>query len=383
MLKTVAPGRGRGSRLLVCFSHLRWNLVFQRPQHLMTRAAGAQEVLYFEEPVHDAIPRPRLALRRESSGVSVATPVLPRGIRDAPTAIGAMLDRLIGTRADVVAWYYTPMALSYSGHLSPSITVYDCMDELAAFLDPPPDLAEFEARLFARADVVFTGGRSLFEAKRRRHPEVLLFPSSIDAAHFGRARGGLPDPADQADIPRPRIGFFGVIDERMDRDLVLAAARACPEVQFVMLGPVVKIDPAALPRADNLHWLGRKDYSELPAYLANWDAGWMPFALKESTRFISPTKTPEFLAAGLRLVSTAVPDVVRDYGSGGLVTILRSDDPAAALREALEPPPASWARRVDAHLAGRSWDRTWSEMARIVERHVDAAHLRDRIQQEG
>ena len=308
--------------------------------------------------------------------MSVATPVLPHGVRDPAGTSRELIDRLTAGRRDFIAWYYTPMALGFSAHLSPAVTVYDCMDELSAFLDPPAGLAELEAQLFARADVVFTGGRSLFEAKRRRHPEVFLFPSSIDAAHFGQAREGRPDPADQAEIPRPRIGFFGVIDERMDRDLVLRAARACPEIQFVMLGPVVKIDPAALPRADNLHWLGGKKYAELPSYLANWDAGWMPFALNASTRFISPTKTPEFLAAGLRLVSTAIADVVRDYGAQDLVTILRpEDDLAASLRASLETPPAGWLRRVDARLAGQSWDRTWSEMAQLVERHLGAAPL--------
>ena len=342
----------------------------------MTRAAGSHHVVYFEEPRYETIQRPELALRREPSGVSVATPILPHGARDPAAATRGMVDRLILGRRDWIAWYYTPMALGFSAHLSPAVTVYDCMDELSAFANPPPGLGEFEAQLFARADVVFTGGRSLFEAKRRRHPEVFLFPSSIDAAHFGQARAERPDPADQAAIPHPRIGFFGVIDERMDRDLVLRAARACPEIHFVMLGPVVKIDPAALPVADNLHWLGGKSYAELPSYLANWDAGWMPFALNASTRFISPTKTPEFLAAGLRLVSTAIADVVRDYGAHDLVAILRpEDDLAASLRASLETPPAGWLARVDARLAGQSWDRTWSEMAHIVERHVDAAPL--------
>jgi hypothetical protein len=362
--------------LLVCFSHLRWDLVFQRPQQLMTRAARSHDVLYFEEPLHEAILRPELALRRQPSGVLVATPMIPHGATEPAAAIRTLLERCISGRRDFIAWYYTPMALGFSAQLSPTVTVYDCMDELSAFLDPPPGVAELEADLFARADVVFTGGRSLFEAKRRRHPEVFLFPSSIDAAHFRQAREGMPDPPDQSSIPHPRIGFFGVIDERMDRDLVLRAARACPETHFVMLGPVVKIDPAVLPRADNIHWLGGKAYAELPPYLANWDAGWMPFALNDATRYISPTKTPEFLAAGRRLVSTAIADVVRDYGAHGLVTILGpEDDLAATLRATLGAPPPGWLRRVDARLAGQSWDRTWSDMSHIVERHLAAPVL--------
>lgn len=345
----------------------------------MTRAARDYAVIYFEEPRQGDVVRPMLALRRVPQDVEIATPVLPRGARDPADAVRRLLDRHLQARGardagDLVAWYYTPMALDFSAHLSPEITVYDYMDELSAFLNPPPGLLDREERLFSMADVVFTGGRSLYAAKRGRHREVFLFPSSIDAAHFARARGETSDPGDQAGIAHPRIGFFGAIDERMDRDLVARAARECPEIQFVMLGPVVKIDPIDLPRAPNLHWLGAKTYDELPDYLAHWDAGWMPFALNEATRFISPTKTPEFLAAGLQVTSTAVVDVVRDYGAPGLVTVLppAGGDIAAILRESLGSPPAGWHGRIKTHLAGRSWDRSWSEMARIIDLHRDS-----------
>jgi glycosyltransferase involved in cell wall biosynthesis len=224
-------------------------------------------------------------------------------------------------------------------------------------------MLRLEQVLLDRADLVFTGGRSLHEAKRDRHPRVFCFPSSIDAAHFGAARSPRPDPADQADVPRPRIGFFGVVDERMDLDLVRALAELRPEWRFVMIGPVAKIPPESLPRLPNLHWLGGKSYAELPAYLSGWDAGFMPFALNESTRFISPTKTPEFLAAGLPVVSTPVLDVVRDWGEAGLVDI--ASGPAAfadALGRALGAPRADRLRAVDRRLAEISWDRTWEEM---------------------
>jgi hypothetical protein len=242
------------------------------------------------------------------------------------------------------------------------------MDELSAFRDPPPGLLEREDRLFELADLVFTGGHSLHEAKRRRHPRVYAFPSSVDVGHFAAALARPADPADQAAILRPRIGFFGVIDERMDLCLVARAAADCPEIQFVMLGPVVKIDPGTLPRAPNLHWLGPKAYADLPAYLGGWDAGWMPFALDASTRFISPTKTPEFLAAGLPLTSTAVADVVRGYGTRGLVAIADASGIAAKLRASLAPPDPGWRRRVETHLAETSWDGTWAEMARHLDR---------------
>jgi glycosyltransferase involved in cell wall biosynthesis len=280
-----------------------------------------------------------------------------------------MLDGLLAPEAGrrLIAWFYTPMALEFAGHLAPDVTVYDCMDELSAFRGAPPGLLRLEQALLDRADLVFTGGRSLYEAKRDRHPRVFCFPSSIDAAHFGQARARRPDPADQAGIPRPRIGFFGVVDERMDLDLVRALAERRPDWRFVMIGPVAKIDPEALPRLPNLHWLGGKSYADLPAYLSGWDAGFMPFALNESTRFISPTKTPEFLAAGLPVVSTPILDVVRDYGEAGLVEI--AEGPAAfadALARALSRPRTEWLKAVDRRLAEISWDRTWEEMRREV-----------------
>lgn len=358
------------SRLLVCASHLRWDLVFQRPQHLMTRAARGQAVLYLEEPREEDRAEPELLRRRHSSGVEVATPLLPRGTRFRTQMTRSLLDQAVRDLApkELILWFYTPMALDYAGHLPADVCVYDCMDELTAFKDPPPGLAEREKRLLAQADLVFVGGRSLFEAKRGQHPETYLYPSSVDVDHFKAARGELADPADQAALARPRIGFFGVIDERMDLALVAQAAEACPEVTFVFLGPVVKIDPAALPNAPNLHWLGRKSYDDLPAYLANWDAGWMPFALNAATRFISPTKTPEFLAAGLPVVSTAVPDVVRDYGLPGLVAIADSATVAEKLRQSLAPQEPGWRAKVAAQLARNSWDLTWSAMDAHIRR---------------
>ena len=354
--------------LLVCFSHLRWNFVFQRPQHLMSRAARDFDVLFVEEPVYEPVLRPEMQLRREQSGIEIATPTLPDDGMDPAPTIRKLLDRHLADRGSlIVSWYYTPMAIDFSYHLTPRVTVYDCMDELSGFLNPPPRLLEREEGLFARADVVFTGGRSLYEAKRDRHGAVFLFPSSVDAAHFLAARKKRADPGDQANISRPRIGFFGVIDERMDLELVARAARECPEIQFVMLGPVVKIEPAALPRAPNLHWLGRREYDALPEYAAGWDAAWMPFALNEATRFISPTKTPEFLAAGLPVTSTPIADVVHDYGANGLVNIVQPDgDIADALRASLSVRSPAWLDRVDSALSDRSWDRIWAEMFEIV-----------------
>ncbi|MBA3324702.1 MAG: glycosyltransferase family 1 protein [Rhodobacteraceae bacterium] len=359
----VASATAESPRLLICFSHLRWDFVHQRPQHLLTRAARDHRVVYFEEPLFEAIDNtPRLRLRDDASGVTVATPILPEAATT--DVIRALIDQLIGglRRTELITWYYTPMALAFSAHLEPDVCVYDCMDELAAFQNPPPGLRRYEELLFERADLVFTGGYSLYEVKRRQHPRVYAFPSSVDAAHFRQARAGRPDPADQCSVPHPRIGFFGVIDERMDLALVAHAAAEMPDVEFIMLGPVAKIDPAILPRSANLHWLGGKGYGDLPEYLANWTAGWMPFALNPATRFISPTKTPEFLAAGLPLTSTAVPDVLRGYAGNGLVAIADRASIVATLRASLRPPEPAWLARVDKHLAAQSWDMTWTAM---------------------
>jgi UDP-galactopyranose mutase len=353
---------------LLCLSHLRWDFVYQRPQHLLTRAARGQRVFYVEEPLFGD-GAARLDVRTTPQGVTVVVPHLPHGLAgSADDALRALLDGL-RARHDVrrfLLWYYTPLALGFTRHLRPVATVYDVMDELSLFKFAPPELLEREAELYRRADVVFTGGRSLYEAKRERHPNVHCFPSSVDAAHFARARGGLADPEDQAAIPGPRIGFFGVIDERMDVELVARLADARPEWHFVLVGPVVKIDPAELPRRDNLHYLGGKDYAALPSYVAHWDVAMMPWAHNDATRFISPTKTPEYLAAGRPVVSTGVTDVVRTYAGEELVRI--ADDAAAfeaAIAAALAETPAqrqAWLARADAFLARNSWDRTWARM---------------------
>src|SRR3954471_17232570 len=265
---------------VVCLSHLRWHFVWQRPQHLMSRCARTRRVFFFEEPVADA-DEPWLATEETPSGVRVCTPHLPPGLDvDGIEAVQrTLLDELFVQEeiARYLLWVYTPMALVHSEHLRPLVTVYDCMDELALFAHAPPELREREARVLRRADVVFTGGRSLYEAKRALHPNVHLFPSSVDRDHFARARTPLSEPPDQARIPRPRLGFFGVVDERLDVALVAELADARPDWQLVFLGPVVKIDPAALPRRPNLHWLGPKEYAELPAYAAGWSAALMPF----------------------------------------------------------------------------------------------------------
>ena len=365
---------------LVCFSHLRWDFVYQRPQHLLSRAARTRRVFFIEEPVFDDGSM-YLELSQRDCGVWVGVPHLPEGLQSS-VALEAvqrgMIDRLFRERAirDYVAWYYTPMALSFARSLRPLATVYDCMDELSAFKNAPPELGERERELFKRAALVFTGGQSLYEAKRNQHHAVYAFPSSIDHPHFAQARDIAVKPEDQERIPHPRLGFFGVIDERLDLELLDGLAAARPDWHIVMVGPVVKIDSASLPRRPNIHYLGSKSYKELPAYLAGWDVALLLFARNDSTRFISPTKTPEYLAAGKPVVSTSIQDVVRAYEASGMVRIAdTTDDFVEAVEAALSEPShyrSEWLARVDEVLAHTSWDQTWEQMSQLIENAVSA-----------
>lgn len=357
---------------LVCFSHLRWDFVFQRPQHLLTRCARDRRVFFIEEPVFTNGSM-RLDVREADAGVHVVIPTLPDGLRSeiAINAVMKEMTRQLFLDHDIneyVFWYYTPMALSFTEHFNPLASVYDCMDELSAFKGAHSELALREKQLFRHVDLVFTGGQSLYEAKRGQHPAVHAFPSSIDASHFGRARTAVADPEDQASIPHPRLGFFGVIDERFDAELLDQVAAKRPDWQFVMIGPVVKIDPDTLPKHPNIHYLGPKKYDQLPDYLAGWDIALLLFARNESTRFISPTKTPEYLAAGKPVISTSIRDVVRPYGELKLVEITDKPDEFIKAAEKILSTPASsdWLTRVDAFLENISWDKTWAQMSDLI-----------------
>jgi UDP-galactopyranose mutase len=356
---------------------LRWNFVFQRPQHLLTRCARERRCFYVEEPLWDAPGAPYLE-HQVSHGVHVIAPHLPAGTgeRDAIEILRTLLDELIAAEriGPYVLWYYTPMALAFSDHLQPQAIVFDCMDELSAFANAPAALKDRERELLQRASVVFTGGQSLYEAKRDKHPNVHAMPSSVDVAHFAKARYSPGDPGDQTSIGHPRLGFFGVIDERMDLDLVAGVARARPDWHLVMIGPVVKIDPATLPRAANIHYLGPKSYMELPQYLSGWDVALLPFARNDATRYISPTKTPEYLAAGKPVVSTSICDVVRPYGQRGLARIADTADAFVdACEAALAEDAASRIRDADAFLRQTSWDGTWTQMRQLLEAAVTGA----------
>jgi UDP-galactopyranose mutase len=354
--------------------------VFQRPQHLMTRFARDYHVVFWEEPISAPLEAGASLERHtdEVTGVTVITPLLPDSLQgeDRDEALQTLLDAYLAhEKGELVRWYYTPMMLKFSRHLEAVCTVYDCMDELANFRFAPPELVGLERELLAAADVVFTGGYSLYEAKQNAHRNIHPFPSSVDRKHFAQARSIAAEPSDMALLPRPRLGFYGVVDERMDLELLAAIADARPQWQLCIVGPVVKIDPADLPNRPNIHYLGGKKYEELPFYLAGWDVALMPFAINESTRFISPTKTPEYLAGGRPVVSTPITDVVRHYGDlEGVRIAATAEDFVAECETALTlaAEGGAWLEVVDKTLAELSWDSTQQQMADLIEEAIDA-----------
>ncbi|WP_122584571.1 glycosyltransferase family 1 protein [Pseudomonas viridiflava] len=372
-LSTASQAKPGTRPVLLCLSHLRWGFVYQRPQHIMSRMARDYDVLFFEEPVFADSPDSRLEALPQPSGVIVLVPHLPRDLPPDQVVLAQrqLLDHWLEQHRsnELLLWYFTPMSLAFTDHLWPQAIIYDCMDELSAFKGAPPELIDMEQDLLERADVVFTGGHSLWEAKKERHSNVHSMPSSVDIEHFATARRGLSDPPDQQDIPRPRLGFFGVIDERFDIELIRQVASARPHWQIVLIGPVVKIDPGSLPQSSNIHYLGGKSYDDLPAYLSSWDVALMPFAINESTRFISPTKTPEYLAGGCPVVSTPITDVVSTYGDSGVVTIAAD---AAQFCDAIERAlgrgkSSEFYELADAVLADKSWDKTCAAMKEQIQ----------------
>lgn len=372
---------------LICFSHLRWDFVLQRPQHLMERFAKTRQVFFFEEYIPTQHHLAYLEIHPfEGTSVKAVRPRIPDHWtpEDREMALGRLLDdllELIGCRKPIL-WFYTPMMFGFARHLDAAAVIYDCMDELANFKLAPSNIKSAEQALMARADVVFTGGISLYEAKRARHDNIHAFPSGVDVPHFHAARGHLAQPHDQISVASPRLGYYGVIDERLDLELIAAIALARPDWSFILIGPIVKISPDDLPRHPNIHYLGQKDYSELPNYLCGWDVALMPFALNAATRFISPTKTPEYLAAGCPVVSTPIKDVVRGYGEvPGVFITGESDDFIRACESALllaENDP-EWLRSVDEVLSRSSWDDTFEGMSFELEKALAGPITRDAV----
>lgn len=363
---------------LICFSHIRWNFVYQRPQHLLNRFAIYNRVFVIEEPAFDR-DSDYYEIQKDTGEHNLWV-VMLHVSRETPfekreATLKALMDAFIFSNEikNYILWYYSPMALSYSNHLHPSLIVYDCMDELSAFKFAPPELKKMEASLLDKADLVFTGGNSLYQAKKHLHHNIHSFPSSIDKSHFLTARVNGKDPEDQASIPHPRFGFYGVIDERFHISLIAELASLRPDWHFVLIGPVVKIDPATLPKQENIHYLGGKDYKDLPNYLSGWDVAILPFELNESTKYISPTKTPEYLAGGKPVISTSITDVVDPYGKEGLVHIADTAQEFIIAAEKIfnNKNKTQWKNKVDDFLANISWNKTWHDMAGLIEEALE------------
>jgi UDP-galactopyranose mutase len=361
---------------IVCLSRLRWDFARQRPQHLMSRSAREQRVFFVEEPIFGST-IPGLDIRRRDCGVFVVTPHLREGLDDAGAPAmeqSLLLDELFLDYKvrDYILWYYTPMAMAFTWRLDPLLVVYDCMDEPSALKSAPPSVKQREADLFKLADVVFTSGYGLHEAKRHLHHNIHPFPGGVDLEHFRQARRETAEPVDQACIGRPRLGFSGVIDGRLDRELLAGIAKARSDWQIVMIGPVVEIDPVELPRRPNIHYLGDRNYKNLPAYLSGWDVAMAPFARDESTRYIAPAEISEYLAAGVPTISTSIRDIERLYGRQGLVKIADTTGEFVAAAERLmnrgvDYDYDEWLNQVDETLASSDWDDAWARMMNLIE----------------
>ncbi|AEE53473.1 glycosyltransferase [Haliscomenobacter hydrossis] len=374
---------------LVCFSHLAWKFVYQRPQHLLSRFTKKYDVYYIEEFIYST-EEDGYSINITNENVTVIVPHLCNSIQEVRNETKRkeiILKNLFKEHSiqSYIFWYYTPMALAYTVNFNPLATVYDCMDELSAFKFAPPELKKYEQELFKKANVVFTGGNNLYKAKKAQHHNIHSFPSSIDKAHFKAARDNKKEVADQSAIPHPRLGFYGVIDERFDIDLIKQAADAKPEWHFVLVGPVIKIDAATLPQNKNIHYLGAKTYEELPSYLSGWDIAMIPFAINESTRYISPTKTPEYLAGGKPVISTAITDVINPYHELGLVHIVQNAEDLLqmATSELSITDKSEWLCKVDEYLSTISWDATWGRMDELMQNEIEANPnlLTDKINQ--
>lgn len=359
---------------IICFSHLQWNFVYQRPQHLLSRFAENYMVYFIEEPLfHEE--KDCYTISNSEENVHVIKQYLSNKddgdvYKRQHDLLKAFLEQL--SISNYIFWYYSPMMYLFSKQLDPALIVYDCMDELSAFKFAPARLKETEKELFDVADVVFTGGHSLYQAKKHLHHNIYPFPSSIEKEHFAKARIHNQEPADQQHISYPRLGFFGVLDERFDIELIREVATKKSEWNFILLGPVVKINLDDLPRNENIFYLGTKSYNELPAYISGWNIALVPFALNESTRYISPTKTPEYLAAGKPVISTAITDVVSPYGEENLVSIIHSADEfiEAAERILKQENKNAWLKKVDAFLKNNSWNNTFEAMNDIIKKEL-------------
>ncbi len=385
--QTDGPGANAPmDRPIIVHSHLRWDFVWQRPQQILSRLAAHAPVLFIEEPtfLDDAIGS-RLDISVPFANVFRAVPYIPSGYRDEHDAAAAIVRslaqdaiardaRLKGLFSNPIQWFYSAItAPSMLGAFNEIAVVYDCMDELAQFRFAHPDLPRRERLLLANADVVFTGGYKLYEAKRRYHSNVHFFGCGVDFALFSKACiPETPIAPEIIDLPQPVYGYFGVIDERIDYDLIAQLAESSSEASVVMVGPVVKVDPNSLPQASNIHWLGKREYQNLPTFVKGFTVCLMPFAMNEATEYINPTKTLEYMAARKPIVSTAVPDVVRNFTP--IVRVAKSPEQFVALAQRAAKSPDLVLLAEGVKKANRaSWESIVSQMGKLINSAIEDA----------
>lgn len=342
---------------MVVFSHLRWGFVYQRPQHIISRMARRYKILFVEEPIgftEDEENEFDLEIVQDNLHV------LKPKVRDI-SSIGELLKPLLKDNRLEIGWFYSAAFSPLLSHFKFETVVYDCMDELSLFKGAPSQLITQEKFLLSEAHLVFTGGKSLYESKSKLHEKVFCFPSSVDRKHFEKALTNLEVPEDIKSIKKPIVGYFGVIDERIDLKLLQETARLLPAVGFVMIGPLAKISEEDLPRETNIHYLGMKSYSDLPKYLKAFDMAMMPFAINDATKYISPTKTLEYMAAAKPIISTGIKDVVRDYNH--CISIIKTPEEFAGKIEQLwRVHQEDYSKEYNSILENTSWDTTVEKM---------------------
>lgn len=357
--------------VLVCFSSIRWNFLYQRPQHLLTRfAAEGVQVIYIESKV--PVEATNASFEKEVfQNVQVIRPLMPRDLTDAEyiARMQALLEELLGPGKgeDAIFWYYNPAAIRYTNHLSPALTVYDCIGDPEALPNAHEDISRLERQLMDRADVVFTPSNTVQKSRRKYNMNIHVLPSAVDREHFAQARCTEENgPEDQRTIPHPRLGFYGMINENIDTKLLKQVATLRPDWHFVFIGPVMEGCEAALPEGDNIHYLGAKSYEDLPHYLCGWDLALVPLKEDSQTRRILPAKVPEYLAAGVRVIASPLEEIVNNYGRKGLVQVVSGAEVFVAVAQSLledsGKEKASWLRQVDAELSGNSWDKVFQQM---------------------
>lgn len=355
------PGTSHNYDMIV-FCHLRWDFVYQRPQHIISRLAKDYKILVVEEPQPTRLNgNSPLEIREITSNIHVFRPPV-----QSIEKIGAFLKKHLKKQSFPVGWFYSPAFVPVLDQLEFDSVIYDCMDELSLFKGASMQLIDQERQLMAAADIVYTGGKSLYESKKQKHHNVYCFPSSVDVAHFANENtGNIELPHDMQNIPQPIVGYYGVIDERIDLELLRNTAAKCPSTSFVMIGPLCKIEDHDLPKADNIYYLGMKSYDELPAYLHFFDIAMMPFALNDSTKYISPTKTLEYMSAYKPIISTQIKDVVRDYSH--CVALVKDENDFA---EAIAQAPTADLSAYGEILEKTSWDATAEQMSSIIQKVI-------------